>query len=163
MLLLAVMPAVAKKKVTTPEPQVPQSTDNMLTEQEQREGWKLLWDGKTTEGWRGAKLTTSPARWHAREHGIGKLVVGESLGSGIKEQLRIQALSYHAQAEYLTQHTCYLERRTGLFNALTSPEEVDVMITGALGHLRQLILHGLSLFLRNDTERTCKVPLSSKL
>ena len=28
------------------------------------------------------------------------------------------------------------------------------MITGALGHLRQLILHGLSLFLRNDTERT---------
>ena len=49
MLLLAVMPAVAKKKVTTPEPQVPQSTDNMLTEQEQREGWKLLWDGKTTE------------------------------------------------------------------------------------------------------------------
>ena len=50
MLLLAGMPAVAKKKVTTPEPQVPQRTDKLLTEEGQREGWKLLWDGKTTEG-----------------------------------------------------------------------------------------------------------------
>ena len=86
MLLLAVMPAVAKKKVTTPEPQVPQSTDNMLTEQEQREGWKLLWDGKTTEGWRGAKLTTFPQKGWRIEDGVLKVdfKITEGANSGIK-------------------------------------------------------------------------------
>ena len=82
MLLLAVMPAVAKKKVTTPEPQVPQSTDNMLTEQEQREGWKLLWDGKTTEGWRGAKLTTFPQKGWRIEDGVLKVEAANGAESG---------------------------------------------------------------------------------
>jgi len=34
---------------------------NTLTAQEARDGWKLLWDGKTQAGWRGAKLETFPA------------------------------------------------------------------------------------------------------
>lgn len=33
---------------------------NKLTEREETDGWKLLWDGKTTEGWRGAKLEVFP-------------------------------------------------------------------------------------------------------
>ncbi len=33
---------------------------NTLTEQEKADGWKLLWDGKTTDGWRSPKSETFP-------------------------------------------------------------------------------------------------------
>ncbi len=52
--------------------------DNSLTEQEIREGWKLLWDGQTTEGWRGSRLETFPEKgWHISD---GVLVVEASEG-----------------------------------------------------------------------------------
>lgn len=47
--------------------------DNILSEQEQREGWKLLWDGKTTNGWRGAKIATFPENGWTIEDGILKV------------------------------------------------------------------------------------------
>jgi hypothetical protein len=35
-------------------------TKNSLTQSEIQEGWKMLWDGETTKGWRGAKLDAFP-------------------------------------------------------------------------------------------------------
>jgi hypothetical protein len=51
---------------------------NTISEREAREGWRLLWDGRTTTGWRGAKLITFPAGgWEIKD---GILTVLESGG-----------------------------------------------------------------------------------
>lgn len=67
-------------------PSVPKNdTPNTLTNAQKKEGWKLLWDGKTTEGWRGAKLDAFPTNgWTIKD---GELIVeagngGESTNGG---------------------------------------------------------------------------------
>ena len=50
--------------------------DNSLTSKEKAEGWKLLWDGKTTEGWRGAKLDDFPAKGWVIDKGVLKVLKG---------------------------------------------------------------------------------------
>jgi len=52
---------------------------NQLTEREEKEGWQLLWDGKTTDGWRGARLDHFPEKGWQIEDGI--LKVEKSTGS----------------------------------------------------------------------------------
>lgn len=52
------------------------TVDNTLSPAEKKAGWKLLWDGKTTEGWRGAKLTAFPAKGWAVEDGVLKVCKG---------------------------------------------------------------------------------------
>jgi len=37
--------------------------DNRLSEHEKKTGWRLLFDGKTTEGWRGYKMDKMPPGW----------------------------------------------------------------------------------------------------
>lgn len=42
---------------------------NELTASEKANGWNLLWDGKTTKGWRGVKLEEFPSRgWHVEDN-----------------------------------------------------------------------------------------------
>ena len=79
--LMALPMAAAKKKTVVAAPEPP-STDNTLSETEQREGWKLLWDGKTTEGWRGAKLETFPQKGWRIENGILKVEKADGAESG---------------------------------------------------------------------------------
>jgi len=51
---------------------------NTLTAQEMKDGWKLLFDGKTMNGWRGAYMDSLPKKgWEARD---GMLIVRESGG-----------------------------------------------------------------------------------
>lgn len=52
--------------------------NNTLTEQEKADGWRLLWDGKTTGGWRSAKAETFPANGWTIQDGV--LTVHENKG-----------------------------------------------------------------------------------
>lgn len=56
---------------------------NELTLTEEKQGWKLLFDGKTSEGWRGAKLKDFPKGGWTIEEGI--LTIHES-GGGESDQ-----------------------------------------------------------------------------
>ncbi len=52
------------------EPVIPQTSflDNLLTEREKADGWKLLYDGKTPAGWMNAKTGSFPASgWDIRD------------------------------------------------------------------------------------------------
>lgn len=58
---------------------------NTLSEREKEDGWELLWDGKSTTGWRGAKLDTFPDNGWNIENGILSVVKssgGESANGG---------------------------------------------------------------------------------
>ncbi len=43
---------------------------NALTPLQKEEGWKLLWDGKSSEGWRGARLESFPEKGWSMEEGL---------------------------------------------------------------------------------------------
>ncbi|MCL6266945.1 3-keto-disaccharide hydrolase [Flagellimonas myxillae] len=57
-------------KYSKPTPIKPILTKNQLTLDEKKRGWQLLWDGKSTEGWRGARLDNFPEQGWIIENGV---------------------------------------------------------------------------------------------
>lgn len=58
---------------------------NTLTETEQRRGWRLLWDGASTDGWRGARLDAFPESGWEISNGVLSVLAsdgGESTNGG---------------------------------------------------------------------------------
>lgn len=59
--------------------------ENELTNYEKSHGWRLLWDGKTSKGWKGAKTPLFPAKGWVIKDGILTVMAtdgGESTGPG---------------------------------------------------------------------------------
>lgn len=65
-------------KYSTETPVAPIITKNALGVDEEKSGWQMLWDGKTTNGWRGARLDDFPDKgWEIKD---GTLTVLSSGG-----------------------------------------------------------------------------------
>jgi hypothetical protein len=74
--------ASAQKKAGQLSPDKAPGTVNSLTAAEKKAGWKLLFDGKTTAGWRGFKKQDFPqAIWVVENHCL-KHVAGNHSGAG---------------------------------------------------------------------------------
>jgi hypothetical protein len=54
------------------------TTDNKLTDKEVKDGWKLLWDGKTSNGWRGYKTPDFPVTGWEMKDGLLTVLPGKS-------------------------------------------------------------------------------------
>ena len=55
----------------------PKFVMNNLLPKEEEDGWKMLWNGKTTDGWRGAKLETFPkGGWEIKDGVLSVLASG---------------------------------------------------------------------------------------
>jgi len=52
------------------------SESNTLSETERQKGWKLLFDGKTTQGWRGFRQKTLPNGWQVRDGTLARVGSG---------------------------------------------------------------------------------------
>ncbi|MFK7846530.1 MAG: DUF1080 domain-containing protein [Rhodothermales bacterium] len=67
----------------TPDPNVPEFNymSNTLTDTEKRKGWRLLWDGQSTTGWRGAKLDGFPENGWTMEDGVLSVLASDGAES----------------------------------------------------------------------------------
>ncbi len=73
---IRVMTENIDKYLTPYKKEIPQYNyiANTLSDIEKMNGWKLLWDGKTTEGWKSAKSDNFPAKGWEIENGILKVL-----------------------------------------------------------------------------------------
>ena len=56
---------------------------NILSKKEISDGWQLLFDGKTTTGWRGFKMETLPDGWQVMDGNLVTLGKGDDMGGDI--------------------------------------------------------------------------------
>jgi len=76
--LFAYLPLSAQIKADKPA-----KSQNKLTKKEIADGWQLLFDGKTTNGWRGFKMETLPDGWQVMDGNLVTLGKGGDLGGDI--------------------------------------------------------------------------------
>jgi len=62
------------------------AADNELTAQEKKDGWKLLFDGKTTQGWHSFGKTTFPEKGWVVKDGVLELIRGSKAGDIVSKE-----------------------------------------------------------------------------
>jgi hypothetical protein len=75
---------VAQYQTNSSAPEI-NAVANSISPTEAKDGWKLLWDGKTTNGWKGAKINSFPAKGWVVDNGLLKVLKsggGESTNGG---------------------------------------------------------------------------------
>ena len=87
---------------------------NTLDPQEQAQGWRLLWDGKTSKGWRSATDTRFPTKGWAIQDGTLAVVPGVN-GSNIVTEEEFDA--FELQLEFMTSTGA----NSGIVYLVTSP------------------------------------------
>lgn len=63
---------LAQEQLTAPSTQAP----NTLSKEEKAAGWRLLFDGETTDGWRGYKMDKMPPGWKVIDGAMVKVKPG---------------------------------------------------------------------------------------
>ena len=89
---------------------------NDLDAEEKAQGWRLLWDGKSTKGWRGADSESFPAKgWNTAN---GELAVVSKGGGG-----DIMTTEEFGAFELQTEFKVSAGANSGIFYFLTSPHD----------------------------------------
>lgn len=78
LLVLPFLQATSCVRPPRDQPSTPAPT-NTLTAAEQRDGWRLLFDGRTLDGWRGYRQATAPAGWQVVDGAITRVGEGTDL------------------------------------------------------------------------------------
>ena len=96
---------------------------NMLSEDEKREGWKLLFDGKTTAGWRGAHRDHFPTSgWTIKD---GVLTIEASGGGEATNAGDIVTVNEYSAFEFSVEFKLTPGANSGIKYFVTEEEKVD--------------------------------------
>jgi len=93
---------------------------NNLHPDEKAQGWRLLWDGKTAHGWRGAQVAGFPAKgWSLANGELAVLPPGDKSAGGGDLMSEEEFGSFELQLEFKMSTGA----NSGIFYLLTSPRD----------------------------------------
>ena len=95
-------------------------TENTLTDEERAEGWKLLFDGRSTQGWRGYNQETMPDSWVVEDGTLKSMGQGGDIGGDI-----VYDVQPYANFELMLDWKIEEGGNSGIFYHIVEGEEYD--------------------------------------
>ncbi len=121
-----------------------ESSDNTLTEEEKKNGWKLLFDGETFDGWRGLGRDTVPVEhWKIEDGAIRKLnneAVAEQSGGTLPQGGDLMSIQGYDNYELSFEWKILKAGNSGLkYNVSEELSQENGSMYSALGFEYQLL------------------------